>query len=460
VWYNLLWYSYFIIFCSPFLNNTVQTRRVKVSEVWSNSQLSFDKMMAVAARFVKDSDPFIAKAKATYVDEDGEVITMSSNLELKDAFFQVLKTYPSQKKPFVVLVATPRKEKKPAKIVSSTKANMPKRIQVRKVQPNKKLFAVSSDKATPVGCNLKTDNVAFLHARHTCDGCNKTPIIGNRWRAKNIADFDLCGACMNKYEGDKADFEIEVSDRDRLMQDRWRMMKSRCTPDSFNNIACTWNSRVNGDLATFLKDIQEKTGAVIESATVYGDAAAASNIEKSEAAPTADKPSAQAEVLKEAKESDEKEKKPSSPADSFLDDADGSIAEQIGRTLDVCVAAIEDASMNDTTKKIDESSQTEDVDEKNETKVPQVEDASGDGEEEWSVVDNNDDDDDDDEKQSPILSPIVLAKWDKELHGLHQLGFLDDVKNVDALEHLEAAALGCDSTDEITVAQAVEYLLK
>ena len=435
--------------------------------------------MAVAARFVKVSDPFIAKAKATYVDEDGEVITMSSNLELKDAFFQVLKTYPSQKKPFVVLVATPRKEKKPAKIVSSTKASMPKRIQVRKVQPNKKLFAVSSDKATPVGCNLKTDNVAFLHARHTCDGCSKTPIVGDRYRAKNIADFDLCGACMNKYEGDKADFEIEVSDRDRLMQDRWRMMKSRCS-GSFNNIACTWN-RTNGDLATFLKDIQEKTGAVIESATVYGDtaaAAAASNIEKSEVTPSADKPSAQAEVLKEAKESDEKEKKPSSPADSFLDDADGSIAEQIGRTLDVCVAAIEDvmgevekvntdvsslkspnlsSAAANTSKKIG-SSQTEDVSKKkNEVKVPQVEDAS-DGEEEWSVVDN--DDDDDNGKQSPTLSPIVLAKWDKELHGLHQLGFLDDVKNVDALEHLEAAALGCDSTDEITVAQAVEYLLK
>ena len=472
-------------------------------EVWdeSNSQLSFDKMMAVAARFVKDSDrdEFITKAKATYVDEDGEVITMSSNLELKDAFFQVLKTYPSQKKPFVVLVATPRKEGKPAKIMSSTKASMPKRIQVRKVQPNKKLFAVSSDKSTPAGCNLKTEDVAFIHARHTCDGCNKTPIVGNRYRAKNIADFDLCGACMNKYEGDKADFEIQFSNRDRLMQDKWRIMKSRCTPDSINNIACTWNSRVNGDLATFLKDIQEKTGAVIESATVYGDAAAAaaaaaaaSNIEKSEVAPSADKPSAQAED-KEFEESDEKVKQPSSPSpshDSFLDDADGSIAEQIGRTLDVCVAAIEDvmgkvdkvntnvstlkspdlspavvdavsvtssmvSSMNDTTKKIDGSSQTEDVhEEKNEVKVPQVEDASDDGEEEWSVVDNDDD------KPAPTLSPIVLAKWDKELHGLHQMGFLDDVKNVDALEHLEAAALGCDSTDEITVAQAVEYLLK
>lgn len=422
--------------------------------------------------------------------EECEVITMSSNSELKDAFFQVLKTYPSQKKPFVVLVATPRKEKKPAKIVSSTKASMPKRIQVRKVRPNRKLFAVS-----PPSCNLKTKDVAFIHARHTCDGCSKTPIVGDRYQAKNIDDFDLCGACMEKYEGDKADFEIQFSDRDRCMQNRWRMMKSRCSPDSFNNIACTWNSRVNGDLATFLKDIQEKTGAVIESATVYkegGDAAAASNIEKSEVAPTADK-TTQAEATKEAEEFGEKEK-PSSPApsrDSFLDDADGSIAEQIGRTLDVCVAAIEDvmdevekvntdvssmkspdlspaaadavsvassmvSSMNDISKKMDGSSQTEDVSEKKDkVMVPQVEDAS-DGEEEWSVVNGDDGDD----EPAPTLSPVVLAKWDKELLGLHQLGFLDDVKNVDTLEHLEAAALGCDSTDEITVTQAVEHLLK
>ena len=163
-------------------------------------------------------------------------------------------------------------------------------------------------------------------------------------------------------------------------------MKSRCTPDSFNNIACTWNSRVNGDLATFLKDIQEKTGAVIESA----------------------------------------------------------------------VASSMVSSMNDISKKMDGSSQTEDVSEKKDkVKVPQVEDAS-DGEEEWSVVNGDDGDD----EPAPTLSPVVLAKWDKELLGLHQLGFLDDVKNVDTLEHLEAAALGCDSTDEITVTQAVEHLLK
>jgi len=33
---------------------------------------------------------FTAKAKATYVDEDGDEITMTSNDELDDAFLQVL----------------------------------------------------------------------------------------------------------------------------------------------------------------------------------------------------------------------------------------------------------------------------------------------------------------------------------------------------------------------------------
>ena len=126
----------------------------------------------------------------------------------------------------------------------------------------------------------------------------------------------------------------------------------------------------------------------------------------------------------------------------------------------VSVASSMVSSMNDTSKKMDGSSQTEDVSEKkDEVTVPQVEDAS-EGEDGWSVVDNDDDGDDGDDEPAPTLSPVVLAKWDKELLGLHQLGFLDDVKNVDTLEHLEAAALGCDSTDEITVAQAVEYLLK
>jgi len=57
------------------------------------------------------------------------------------------------------------------------------------------------------------------------------------------------------------------------------------------------------------------------------------------------------------------------------------------------------------------------------------------------------------------LSPVVLAKWDTELIQLHGLGFLDDRKNIDVMEHLEASHMGVDSTEKITVQNVVEHLL-
>jgi len=38
-------------------------------------------------------------------------------------------------------------------------------------------------------------------------------------------------------------------------------------------------------------------------------------------------------------------------------------------------------------------------------------------------------------------------------------GFLDDRKNIDAMEHLEAAHMGVDSTEKVTVQSVVEHLL-
>lgn len=111
------------------------------------------------------------------------------------------------------------------------------------------------------------------------------------------------------------------------------------------------------------------------------------------------------------------------------------------------VAKVEDAS---------------DGDEESFVEMHKVEDASG-GEDEWSVVD------DEDEKPNPngaksqsissALSPVVLAKWDTELHQLHEMGFLDDRSNIDSLEHLEAAQMGVDSTEKVSVNAAVEHLL-
>jgi len=38
----------------------------------------------------------------------------------------------------------------------------------------------------------------FVHVRHTCDGCGTSPILGYRYHATNIPDFDLCLPCKTK----------------------------------------------------------------------------------------------------------------------------------------------------------------------------------------------------------------------------------------------------------------------
>jgi len=57
------------------------------------------------------------------------------------------------------------------------------------------------------------------------------------------------------------------------------------------------------------------------------------------------------------------------------------------------------------------------------------------------------------------LSSAVLTRWEDELNQLHDLGFLDDVINVDALESLQAANIGADSDDVVSVNDAVLRIL-
>jgi hypothetical protein len=93
---------------------------------------------------------------------------------------------------------------------------------------------------------------------------------------------------------------------------------------------------------------------------------------------------------------------------------------------------------------------------------PCIENAS-DGEDEWSVVDDDADkpkpDGVKEQSMSSALSPVVIAKWDTELRQLHEMGFFDDRSNIDSLEHLEAAHIGVDSTEKVSVNAAVEHLL-
>lgn len=77
---------------------------------------------------------------------------------------------------------------------------------------------VSKKKDTSVNT---TTAVQFIHGRHTCDQCLTTPIIGKRFHATNLPDFDLCETCHGNYKGTDVLFEEALLERDVPFQERW-----------------------------------------------------------------------------------------------------------------------------------------------------------------------------------------------------------------------------------------------
>lgn len=67
----------------------------------------------------------------------------------------------------------------------------------------------------------------FIHGRHTCDGCLTTPIIGLRYHAENLPDYDLCSKCVKNYKGNDIQFRPVELDRDRILQHRWQRRQVR-----------------------------------------------------------------------------------------------------------------------------------------------------------------------------------------------------------------------------------------
>ena len=53
-------------------------------------------------------------------------------------------------------------------------------------------------------------NEYIVHARHACNGCTVTPIIGTRYHSTKLPNFDLCETCFTKYDGDKLSFTPEI----------------------------------------------------------------------------------------------------------------------------------------------------------------------------------------------------------------------------------------------------------
>jgi len=70
-------------------------------------------------------------------------------------------------------------------------------------------------------------NPDFIHGRHTCDGCLKSPIVGLRYNSLSVKDYDLCSECFAKTEGSDIAFEAVELERDRNRQHVWKKKVER-----------------------------------------------------------------------------------------------------------------------------------------------------------------------------------------------------------------------------------------
>lgn len=203
-----------------------QIRRLYVSDLWGDDELSYSKLITAAAKFAYAESDVVDKttAKVTYVDGDGDRITISSDEELTDSFRQTLKS----SSPFrlsvlfqmgnsdAINVPAMVTGKNPQKLMRIERQIARKSGQLEALKVKAKLASSNGPNANggkkPMGWMnaQKFDSTFFIHARHTCDGCSKTPIIGTRYHAQKIPDFDLCATCYSKYEGEDLDFKPEA----------------------------------------------------------------------------------------------------------------------------------------------------------------------------------------------------------------------------------------------------------
>ena len=87
----------------------------------------------------------------------------------------------------------------------------------KKKAPEKKPTVARGEKKTE-----PEEAQPFIHGRHTCDGCLTTPIIGKRYHATNLPDYDLCQKCFDNYKGSEIKYEPVELRKDLAFQSRWR----------------------------------------------------------------------------------------------------------------------------------------------------------------------------------------------------------------------------------------------
>ena len=372
--------------------------------------------------------------------------------------------------------------------------------------------------------NAKTSTVLdldenFIHARHTCDGCGISPIIGLRYHALNKSDFDYCQNCYVNRGATKNDVEFEPQQlpRDNQFQHRrqhgdlrrqhkqaWEGFQRALQkennvearkPEQFQTcekdtaIHSLYNVRNDNNqtkVSEELKDIEKMFDVTLNSFTTY-----VSNIIT--------------DISIEAAE-EEKEDKYCSVSDNY-GSCDTDVVNDDCKKIEIaCVQSIEDfdkelllpSSLHENKGEDDiESKESWDVvsdDEvlarassvigsrmlesdkllsfdddsvetspssdlsKNDFVISPVSDESSNILCD-SLITMGDENSENKESKS-LLSEAVLVRWKDELTKLAELGFEDEVECIEVLERLMAANIGCDRDEPVAVEQVVHHLLR
>ncbi len=284
-----------------------QIRRIRLPRVAVGGCVSYDALVNVAISYTFPDAPLYPKdydVTLTYYDVDNDCVTIASTDELMDAisqFSDVLRiTTDVTRKKRPILSATrqpsrgdmdtdPAPSNNGAKQLhnvlesfvgilatavvalqshmnpgpSPTEASSPLNEAASRAAANPTVAADANETKEKKEEPSKKDNTPpvkeeaprpFIHGRHTCDRCLCTPIVGDRYHATNLPDYDLCGKCKESYKGDEIQFElaelgvyhfivmlkllfliakllthdcISIIDRDRPFQDRWHRKRER-----------------------------------------------------------------------------------------------------------------------------------------------------------------------------------------------------------------------------------------
>jgi len=402
------------------VGGTPQIRRVLLPRIVLSGELSYNKLVALAIDYTfpeESKNPEEYDVTLSYYDEDNDCITIASTEELADAIGQFSAVQP----PVLRLTTDVKLKKKAMKKASNTspplsptgrnyhgsqkqrggqQAQAPIHVVLESfvtalataaatvqehIKPNansnrgkttgSKTPAGESPSASPKSTertdvsnkSKEEDHLTkeaklkrlFIHGRHTCDGCLCTPVIGTRYKASNVPDYDLCTKCFGNYKGTDIHFEPAALDRDAPFQERWhrrrtRWVSRRGSPRTHScrghrhfvagPIPPETDSALKEAIRLSLRGVPKSCPLTKEPVTEEGPGTTVEAVSSSKmgvpVSEVLERPEEESKKVKNA----EPKKNVSSEHNSFSQDAEGNgeAAEALGYTLDECAKAIDD----------------------------------------------------------------------------------------------------------------------